>query len=229
MTSKRALLTIDDAPSPRMREKVDFLTQNGIRAVWFCNGLHLEARPELALYALERGQILGNHAYEHPRFSELSLEEGFGQIERTEALLEGLYQRAGLARPGKYFRFPYGDKGGVEKRAAYQAFLAKLGFAGPPRGRVTYEWFWRSEQGGGLDWLWTYDTKDWALNRLEPVEGLEDITKIFARMDLDLPAEGCGLNRAGSDEIVLMHDHERTTGQFLAILQRLMGKVDFHA
>ncbi|MBN1888244.1 MAG: polysaccharide deacetylase family protein [Thermoflexales bacterium] len=55
MTNKIAYLTIDDAPSPMMREKVDYLVRKKIPAVWFCIGEFLDRRPELALYAIQNG------------------------------------------------------------------------------------------------------------------------------------------------------------------------------
>jgi peptidoglycan-N-acetylglucosamine deacetylase len=223
MSTKLALLTIDDAPSASMKEKVDFLNARGIRAVWFCNGMHLEQRPDLALYAIRNGQILGNHAYEHPHFSGLTLEVGREQILRTDALLDAFYTQAGIQRPGKYFRFPYGDKGGAQ-REDYQAYLSQLGYRPPAIGGITHRWYLDAGSGSDLDWYWTYDSKDWALNHLEPVEGFENIGKLFARMDADNPEDGCGLNRAGSNEIILMHDHERTTKHFFAIVERLLVK-----
>ena len=226
MTVKLAILTIDDAPSPAMRAKVDFLNARGIRAVWFCNGVHLEQRPELALSALRAGHVLGSHAYEHPRFSALSLGEGLEQIRRADALLEELYARAGVHPAGKFFRFPYGDKGG-ENKAAYQAELARLGYAAPPAGFVTYAWYRERGLADDLDWYWSFDTKDWALNHLEPVEGFESLDKLLARCEVDDPEQGFGLNRPGSNEIVLTHDHERATDNFFVLVERMAGKVRF--
>lgn len=232
---KKALLTIDDAPSARMEEKVDFLDALGIRAVWFCTGTNLEARFEAGLYALRRGHHLGNHAYEHPHFSSLAFEEGCEQIRRGDALVAEAYARAGVTRPGKYFRFPYGDKGGepgTALRSQYQDFLAREGYSPAPREGITYRWYWDLGHANELDWFWTYDSNDWALNRPAPVEGLETLEKLLALMDEDRREEGGaevghGLNRPGSDEIVLMHDQERTTGSFKIMIYKLIEKVRF--
>ncbi len=224
MPTKIAQLTIDDAPSPAMREKVDFLNARAIRAVWFCNGIHLEQRPELALSAIQNGHILGNHAYEHPHFSTLTLEAGREQIRRADELLEELYARAGVQRAGKYFRFPYGDKGGEHKQA-YQEYLGQLGYTPPALAGITYRWYQERGLANDRDWYWTFDTKDWALNRLEPVEGYEDLDKILARIEIDAPEDECGLNQPGSNEIILIHDHERTTQYFYTIIDALRQKV----
>jgi peptidoglycan/xylan/chitin deacetylase (PgdA/CDA1 family) len=243
MTAKTAYLTIDDAPSPSMRAKVDFLLARAIPAVWFCNGDALELRPEAALYAIQKGFMLGNHAYQHRRFSELSLEEGFFQIRRADEILEGLYARAGVPRPAKFFRFPYLDKGGtpgldllkpdhgqgLARRQAFQAYLAQLGYSQPAFPLVTYAWFRDAGLGDELDWCMTYDTKDWALNHLDPVPGFENIDKVMARMEENVPEDGRGLNSPGSAEIVLMHDQERTEAYFYRILTRLLEKgLRFH-
>ena len=104
MAAKTAYLTIDDAPSPKMGEKVDYLLRKGIPAVWFCEGRYLEQRPEAAMDAIRNGFILGNHAYDHPRFSGLKLDECFDQIRRTDGLIESLYCRCGVKRPARWFR-----------------------------------------------------------------------------------------------------------------------------
>ena len=95
---KQAVLTIDDAPSSGMNEKLAFLASKGIHAIWFCNGVHLNAQREAALRALREGHLLANHAWEHIRFSEHSFEEAQSQVRRTEQLLEALYREAGSGR-----------------------------------------------------------------------------------------------------------------------------------
>jgi peptidoglycan/xylan/chitin deacetylase (PgdA/CDA1 family) len=225
-SQKLAILTIDDAPSPAMLKKVDFLSARGIRAVWFCNGIHLELRPELAIYALRSGHILGSHAYEHPHFSDLTLEAGLEQIRRADELLEAIYTRAGIRPAVKPFRFPYGDKGGEHKQV-YQDYLAHLGYRPPALAGITYRWYQERGLADDLDWYWTFDTKDWTLNHLEPVEGYEDISKLLARIERDEPENECGLNQPGSNEIILMHDHERTTAHFCTLVEQIRRKMTF--
>jgi peptidoglycan/xylan/chitin deacetylase (PgdA/CDA1 family) len=69
---KQAYLTMDDAPSASFKKKVDFLTAKSIPAVFFCLGKLLEERFGEAVYALNRGYIIGNHSYDHPYFSDLT-------------------------------------------------------------------------------------------------------------------------------------------------------------
>src|SRR5687768_722942 len=97
-----AYLTIDDTPSAQTDELTTFLAQRGVPALLFCRGDRLEANPDPAVRAVRAGFVLGNHAYSHTRFSALTLAEGIAEIERTERLIDGVYSRAGIARPGKY-------------------------------------------------------------------------------------------------------------------------------
>ncbi|MGB4058208.1 MAG: polysaccharide deacetylase family protein [Alphaproteobacteria bacterium] len=106
-----AYLTIDDGPSETFTALVDFLHKRKIPAVFFNRGDNMDARPEAVLYGIERGFIMANHTYSHRRASQLTLTEMQGEIARTDEILERLYQRAGVKRPGKYFRFPYMDRG----------------------------------------------------------------------------------------------------------------------
>jgi len=90
---------------------VDILYQYGIQPIWFCIGSEIEKRPEDVIYSIRKGGIIGNHSYSHPRFSQISLEECFEEIEKTDRIIDSIYREAGVARPIKAFRFPYGDKG----------------------------------------------------------------------------------------------------------------------
>ena len=85
-------------------------------------GEKAEKNPEPVVYALRHGMIVGNHGYSHPAFSQLSLEEGILEIEKTEKILNHIYEMAGVERRFRPFRFPYGDKGG-QNREQLQAYL----------------------------------------------------------------------------------------------------------
>lgn len=106
-----AYLTIDDGPSEKFTALVDFLHERKIPAVFFNRGDNMEARPDAVLYGIERGFIMANHTYSHPHACDISFEECCAEISRTDEILERLYAQAGVKRPGKYFRFPYMDRG----------------------------------------------------------------------------------------------------------------------
>jgi len=236
--NKIAYLTIDDAPSVGMNEKVDYLWRKGIPAVWFCMGELLEQRREMAINALKKGFILGNHSYNHPQFSALEVDEALEQIRRTDEIIEALYDSAGVKRPGKYFRFPYGDKGGLkyaevfepysqtglERKQAIQTYLRQLGYVQPAWEQVTYSYYQTAGLRDDVDWYWTYDVMEWSIFAEQHLFGIDSLEKVFARMDEDEPEGSRGLNYAGSAEIVLMHDHAETAAYFELLVERLLEK-----
>ncbi len=108
---RRAILTLDDSPSERTRDLVDFLYKNNIPALLFVRGARMDENPGPILYALEKGLTIGNHTYTHRRASEAGFDAFVADIQKTEDLIEGAYRRTGRTRPGKFFRFPHLDRG----------------------------------------------------------------------------------------------------------------------
>ncbi len=237
MASKRAYLTIDDSPSANMKQKVDFLNKKGIPAIFFCEGRKIAERPEEVVYAIQNGFIIGNHSYNHPHFSAITLEESYDEIKRTDVLINEMYKKAGVIRSANYFRFPYGDKGGLvgdypiaeygekgaQRKEAIQQFLRNLGYS-QPRFEITTNWFTQSGLLDEADWYWTFDTFDWSVNSDEPMYGITSLEAVYDRIDTDDPDNACGLNRPESEEIVLIHDHEESTDIFFPIVERLVEK-----
>ncbi len=238
MTSKIAYLTIDDAPSPNMRAKVDFLTQNNIPAIFFCIGEFMEQRPEQVIYAIQKGFIIGNHTYDHPHSSETDLDELLAQITKTDAIIDDLYQQAGVERPVKYFRFPYGDKGaltgdyvetplseaGLQRKQTIQRYLRNLGYTQPEFPNITYKYYRELGLLEDVDWYWTFDTLDWSVFSDTPIHGVTSLQAVYGRIDEDLPEEGRGLNYPDSEEIILIHDQVNPQPLFVPIVQRLVEK-----
>jgi peptidoglycan/xylan/chitin deacetylase (PgdA/CDA1 family) len=233
-----AYLTIDDSPSPDFMNKLDFLDARGIRAVWFCQGNYMEQRPQMIIDALLRGHIIANHSYSHPHFSEISIDQAFAEIRATDAVLDELYQRSGVERAHRFFRFPYGDKGdghntspleqmdaeGQARYDAIQAYLKKLGYTPAALPGITYSFYNNVRLGEALDWYWTYDTHDWALIVDDPPDGLTSTEAILARMDEDAPENWRGLNDPGSTDIILTHDHAQVPHIFTAESERLLAQ-----
>jgi peptidoglycan/xylan/chitin deacetylase (PgdA/CDA1 family) len=108
---RKAYLTIDDGPSEKFTALVDFLHDAKIPAVFFNRGDNMDARPDAVIYGIKKGFVMANHTYTHPHAVDLPYEEICNEIRRTDNVLERLYAEAGVARPGKYFRFPYMDRG----------------------------------------------------------------------------------------------------------------------
>jgi len=108
---RSAYLTIDDSPSDRMDDMVDFLSSKNIPALFFCRGDNIERHFDAAVRAVQKGFTLANHTYSHRRASEEDLNWYFADIEMCERLIEKTYRAAGVTQRGKYFRFPYLDRG----------------------------------------------------------------------------------------------------------------------
>ncbi len=65
--------------------------------ILFCIGKELEKQAELAVKALLMGFMLGNHAYSHHAFSNLTLRTAYKGIEKTHMLLDKIHKMAGMA------------------------------------------------------------------------------------------------------------------------------------
>lgn len=108
---RKAYLTIDDTPSVSTNDLVDALIRRNVPAILFCRGDLLEENPEPVIRAIQKGFVIGNHGYHHKRASILSFEAACENIDRCDVLIETVYQKAGVKRPGKYYRFAYMDRG----------------------------------------------------------------------------------------------------------------------
>lgn len=195
-----AYLTIDDAPSQDLPEKIDVLRKYDAPAVFFCEGRKLAERPECGQQILEAGFHIGNHAYSHPHFSDLSIQEGVDEILRTERLIEDVYEQCGIDRPAKLFRFPYGDKGN-STRNAFQRVLHQHEFTAPDFDPLT------SPHADDHDWYWTFSIEDW--NAETPDEIREMITGNSERLQQPSP------------DLVLAHDHPDSTDLFETYIETL--------
>lgn len=201
----QALLTIDDIPSGNTCAIVDYLNDAGIRAVMFAMGEKAESDPAPVVYAIRHGMIVGNHGYSHPHFSDLSLEDGILEIERTEAVLDRLYAMAGVARTYRPFRFPYGDKGGAHK-AALQAYLRRKGFSKVNDRQIDYPWWRQQGLDRDIDTLWTFDFTEY---RVRPDSGytMEDVWRRVHDLN---PQNGAALLAPEGRHILLLHAHDET-------------------
>ncbi len=236
--NKVAYLTIDDSPTKDMRVKVDYLFSNRIPAIWFCTGMAMEENMEDVVHAIKKGFVIGNHSYSHPHFSEIDLAMGEHEIRTTDEIIERAYQMAEIERPAKVFRFPYGDKGGLngddvsvqsdhtrsKKKELLQSFLKDMGYTGACSPKITYAHYKKYNLDRDIDWYWTYDIMDWELYRDTREFGFDSIEKIFNKMDQNDPEDWKGLNDPLSEDIILTHDQTATTKEFSLIMDRLISK-----
>lgn len=224
-------LTIDDGPSPGMRSKVDFLVSREIPAIFFCRGDFLEQRPEAAVHAIRNGFIIGNHAYDHPHFSELDLEDAFQQIRQTDWVIDRVYEKSGVSRRAKVFRFPYGDKGGgkdVENGwpedhrefiEAVQRFLVRLGYRQPAFKGIRHRRFLDAGLLRDADVHWTFTTLEWGIYKDQNECGVKTLHDVTRRINVEL-------DEGSSSEIFLVHDHPHPQNAevFAPIVEALLAK-----
>ena len=201
----RALLTIDDISSYNTPAIVDYLNEKNITPIMFMVGEWAERKPAELIYALKHGMIIGNHSYSHPHFSEITFEEGVKEIEKNEEVLNRFYEEAGVERKYRPFRFPYGDKGGSNKKLL-QEYLASKDFDKVNDTKFGYP-FWKEEgHDKDIDTYWTFDFAEY---NIRPGSGfaLDDVMK---RIYDPSPSNGAPLLADGSDHLLLLHAHDET-------------------
>ncbi len=141
MRMTRLILTIDDAPSSRFAEVLDYLVSRDLGAVIFIKGGSIEGHEQELIRAIKEGFVIGNHSYSHPHFDKIGVETAKNEITRTDKIIHDLYLSAGVKNYAKYFRFPYGVGGTPETEKEYQETLAKLGYLAP-RFAPKRDWYW---------------------------------------------------------------------------------------
>lgn len=179
-----AWLTIDDSPSPHTDLLTDFLAAHGVPAILFCRGDMLEKNPDAIVRAAGKGMVIANHSYSHRPAGSLAYQEMVEEIEKTERLIDAACRAAGKARAGKYFRFPYLDKGdgdrlerrfseivadplgvdlsGNDNSRRLQDYLTREGFTQPFTG-VDHPLYRNPCVADAADCLLTYTSCDWML------------------------------------------------------------------
>lgn len=81
-------LTFDDGPNAQHTPRLlDLLASHGAKATFFLLGEQVEKHPGIVERLVAEGHQLGNHSYDHPRFTRIPRAEQMAQIERTEQLL----------------------------------------------------------------------------------------------------------------------------------------------
>ncbi|MBO4688036.1 MAG: polysaccharide deacetylase family protein [Clostridiales bacterium] len=201
-----AVLTIDDIASKNTRAFVDYLLEKKIPAIMFAWGKLVEENYENALYAVRNGIIVGNHSYSHPFFSKLTLDEAIAEIEKNEAVLDKLYQDAGVKRVYRPFRFPYGDKGG-ENKEALQEYFREHGFHKVKDDQIPYPIWKKMGLDKDIDTFWTYDFGEYMIRPGSGVT-MEDILRRTEEVDPE-----CGVSLLGDrngSHLIIIHAHDET-------------------
>ncbi|MCR4839184.1 MAG: polysaccharide deacetylase family protein [Eubacterium sp.] len=214
----KIILTIDDMPQENTPALVDWLSAMEIPAVFFAVGENLEKHPEIAIYALQKGFLIGNHSYSHPAFSAISLEEGIREITRTEVILDQIYREAGVKREHKIFRFPYIDKGGVF-RGAYQDYLRKAGFSKLVDSGIEAPGYLSQGMHRDMDTACSFDCQEY---NIPP--GALTIQDVLRRIEEGDPGMGSSVTDE-SEQIVLLHSHDDTERCVPEYYRLILGKM----
>ena len=81
-------LTFDDGPNEQHTPRLlDLLASHRAKATFFLLGEQIERHPDIVERLVAEGHQLGNHSYDHPRFTRIPRAQQLDQIERTEKLL----------------------------------------------------------------------------------------------------------------------------------------------
>lgn len=232
-------LTIDDSPTPFTDEMCEYLTERDLPALLFVRGDMIESYGDESLVrAVKAGFILGNHSLTHRPFGTLDVEECISEIEATEVMINRVYHKAGIKRPGKFFRFPYLDRGNGDrierhfedvndtdinqdaKVAALQDYLKQEGFYQPFK--TCHPVYNNTSIREAADCLMTYSSYDWML--LDRHRGHWDYKTpkdLTARIDNDV-----WLNQEEYSSIIIMHDKPEPEFPpvFKTLLDHMLGK-----
>lgn len=195
-------LTIDDAPSRYLSQKIDFLKKHQIPAVLFCRGSFIPKYQKQIVYAIQNGFLIGNHSYSHPYFSKISFDQCRTEILKTEELIESCYEVAEQKRPVKVIRLPFGDRG-EHHSEAIQQFLQKEGFKAFDFGLETHD--------GYIDTPWTWDSYDYKKKYIQDLYQYQlELQKRWFHTGVFKP------------EVLMLHDFEDNRHLFEYTLHFLM-------
>ncbi len=228
-------LTIDDSPSPFTDEMVDYLVEQNIPALLFARGDLIEGNPEPIVRAIEKGYAIGNHSYSHRPFGDLNYEEAINDIEQCDELIEDCYQIAGVKRHGKYFRFPYLDRGNGDRIERHfesvsdidinkgetvqklQSYLKSKGYTQPFQ--TNHPLYKNISIANAYDCLMTYTSYDWMLtNRHIGKWDYKNIDDLKRRIDNDVELNSSDRN------ILIFHDQDETFETFKSLIDHMLSK-----
>lgn len=217
----KAVLTIDDGPSGITHEFMDFLNEHSIVPIMFMLGEQLELFYDNAVYALRHGAIVGNHTYSHSNFDTLTFEACIEEIEKQEAVLDKLYNEAGIERKYKLIRFPFGATGGHNTQKL-QEYLKQKGFCKIDDSLIYSKWYRNNGFNKRIDVALTFDFGEW---QLQCGNGFT-LDTVFEHIHDSDPADGTALLKDNANHILLIHDHDISNqivpGYYKKIIEHLI-------
>ncbi|MEK4367784.1 polysaccharide deacetylase family protein [Paenibacillus sp. FSL R5-0473] len=112
--SKVVLLTFDDGPKEEkmITSLIDTLDKHNAKAIFFVNGYRVKSHPELLKLIHERGQIVGNHAWDHEDLKKMSNAEAAKQVTDVQKIVKET-----IGEEPQFFRPPFGSGNDALKAA----------------------------------------------------------------------------------------------------------------
>lgn len=115
-------ITFDDGPNPEYTPQLlDALKEKGVKASFFCVGMHVEKYPEVARRIVNEGHDIGNHTYSHKDMVPATRRVIESQVRRTDAAIR---TTTGIAT--RLFRPPRGLYSGTVRRIVVDEFGHQL-------------------------------------------------------------------------------------------------------
>ncbi|MFB9277258.1 polysaccharide deacetylase family protein [Cohnella cellulosilytica] len=113
--NKVVLLTFDDGPkAPETLDPLlDTLDKHHAKAIFFVNGYRVKANPELLKEIDERGQVIGNHSWDHIELKKESAPKIKEQIESVQEIVKDLTGKAPI-----FFRPPHASSNDSVRQVA---------------------------------------------------------------------------------------------------------------
>ncbi|MEK4275070.1 polysaccharide deacetylase family protein [Paenibacillus sp. FSL R7-0026] len=112
--NKVVLLTFDDGPKEEkmITSLIDTLDKHNAKAIFFVNGYRVKSHPELLKLIHERGQIIGNHAWDHEDLQKMSNAEATKQVTDVQKIVKDT-----IGEEPQFFRPPFGSGNDALKAA----------------------------------------------------------------------------------------------------------------
>jgi peptidoglycan/xylan/chitin deacetylase (PgdA/CDA1 family) len=113
--NKVVLLTFDDGPKDHgtLDPLLDILDKHHAKAIFFVNGYRVKANPDLLKLIDERGQIIGNHSWDHIMLKKEKAPKIKEQIESVQAIVKEITGKAPV-----FFRPPHGSSNDDVRKTA---------------------------------------------------------------------------------------------------------------
>ncbi len=103
---KVVLLTFDDGPKEQemIDGLIDTLDKHKAKAIFFVNGYRVKSNPDLLQLIHDRGQIIGNHSWDHIDLKKETETSARKQVEDVQSIVEET-----IGEKPRFFRPPFGS------------------------------------------------------------------------------------------------------------------------